>query len=301
MLTSLSPGEAIAVVAPGSRPDPDRFARGLELLQARYRVAQCYAPLAAHLASPENLADTDDARAEAINRALVDESVRAIVCARGGYGCARILSRIDKQAFVERRIPLVGFSDVTALHAWALRLGIPTIHGPVVTQLGDLPTADRLALFELLESQHTQDIDGLYPLGETAAQNAAPIGGTLVGGNLTLLASLCGTRYALRQEDSILLLEDVGEAPYRISRSLTQLQQSGSLVGVRAVVTGDFSHCGEHWREVLIRFFTALRLPVFAGVPVGHGQRNLALPLGAPARLDPQRGRLAVCLKGRVA
>ena len=294
MWNRLDPGDAVAVVAPAGPPPPERYRLGLEVLERRYRVVRRHQPTEG--APFPYLADDDLARAKALNAALADEAVRALFCARGGYGCSRILAHLDARLFAERRLPLVGFSDVTALHAWAATLGVPTIHGPVVTQFCDIPASDVAAVFALLEGRSLPQLEGL----ETIVAGPA-VEGPLLGGNLALLAHLCGTPHLPEMAGAILLLEDVDEAPYRLDRQLTQLQLSGVLDGVAGILLGDFVDCdGEQGdppqmvaaRSVLARRLSQLGVPLVAGAPVGHGRRNLPLPLGLPARLDPPRGTL---------
>jgi muramoyltetrapeptide carboxypeptidase len=168
---------------------------------------------------------------------------------------------------------------------------VPSIHGPVVTQLPRLPAEHVEALFSLLEGRGAPRLRGLRPLCGGAA------GGTLFGGNLTVLSHLCGTPLMPDLEGRILLLEDVNEAPYRIDRMLTQLRLAGLLQRAAGVVVGDCVPGGDPAAgqavEVVLRDRLGdLGLPVVLGAPVGHGSRNLALPLGVPARLDADRGTL---------
>jgi muramoyltetrapeptide carboxypeptidase len=296
----LEPGSRVAVVAPAGAPQPEAYAQGLALLEQRYAVIRRYtlSPEAGERAQHlPYLAADDAARAAALNDALADPEVEAVICARGGYGCSRILEALDGEALGRRRIPLVGFSDITALHAWAAGLGLPSIHGPVVTQLPRLPDGDRAALFELLEGG-APTLSGLEPLSGGRAS------GLLVGGNLSLLCHLLGTPWAPELQGRILLLEEIGESPYRLDRLLTQLSLAGVFQRVAAVVLGQLQGCDAEQgvpptrrfvsaREVLQDRLGAPGIPVVLDAPVGHGQRNVALPLGAVATLDADAGRLS--------
>lgn len=279
----------MAVVAPAGPVPEERYRAGLQILASRYRLVHAFEPARAR--SPiAFLAESDAARAEAFNRALRDPQVEAIFCARGGHGCLRILPLLDGRALVRRRPLLVGFSDITALHAWAARLDVATVHGPVVTQLPELPPAEVQALFDLLEGRHRPQLVRLQALRPGVTR------GPLAGGNLTLLGHLCGTPWQLELGGHILLLEDVNEAPYRLDRILTQLRLAGGLAGLNGVLLGSLTGCqapeGPAPEEVIVEQLGDLGVPVACGAPVGHGEHNLALPLGLPAELDADHGWL---------
>ena len=281
----------MAVVAPAGPPDPDTYRGGLAILAARYTLVHVYELTPARGALLPYLADTDERRAEQLNAALRDPEVEAIFCARGGYGAMRILDRLDGPALVQRRPPLVGFSDVTVLHAWAARLGVPTVHGPVVTQLPRLPDDDVRSLFALLEGTAPPHLDGLRCVVPGQAE------GPLWGGNLTLLSHLCGTPHLPDLSGRILLLEEIGEAPYRLDRMLTQLRLAGVLDRVAGFVVGDLVDCDApdiSAERVVCDRISDLGVPVICGAPIGHGARNIALPLGENARLDATRGVLTI-------
>lgn len=240
------------------------------------------------------LAGSDAARLAELQQALADPSVEAVWCARGGYGLMRLLPALDLTAFARAPKLLIGFSDVTALHAWAALRSLPTVHGPVITHLTDLPAADVEALCALLEGRAaTAELDGMAPLVSGWAT------GRLIGGNLELVTRLLGTPYSFDPKGAVLLLEEIGERPYRVDRQLTQLELAGWWSALVGVVLGDFHQCGDPTTrpsvsEVLTERFGHLPIPVVTGAPVGHGTRNRALPLGVPAELDADRGTLRV-------
>lgn len=290
----------MAVIAPAGPVDPADYQAGLAILAGRYRVVQQYDaddPTSASAGGLPYLAGDDASRLRQLNRALRDPRVEAIFCARGGYGSMRILDGLDAEALARRKPPLVGFSDCTALHAWAARHGVPSIHGPVVTQLGRLHTDDVQALFDLLEGRALPHLTGLQPLTRGRAT------GPLFGGNLSLLSHLLGTPYLPELRGGILLLEEVDEVPYRIDRMLTHLRLCGLLHHVAGVVAGAFIGCDASQgrpqlpvaaRTVLEDRLGDLGIPVVLGAPVGHGDRNIALPLGLPVSVDADAGTLSV-------
>jgi muramoyltetrapeptide carboxypeptidase len=296
---ALQPGDVVAVVAPAGPVPRDAFFRGLRILEGRYLVQHDEA-----LFSREGyFAGSDARRAAELNRYLRDPQVKAIVCARGGYGLLRILPLLDADALRARPRPIVGFSDVTALLAWAHgAAGVRTIHGPVVTQLGELPAADAAALVRLLEEP--------APTGPWFREMTAVVPGRargpLLGGNLEVLSRLVGTRYLPRLQGAILVLEEVGERPYRIDRTLTQLLLAGVLDGVAGVVVGRLEKCeepdgsGPSAAEVVRERLAPLGVPFCVGAPVGHAERNKPFPFGAPALLDATAGTLELA-EGAVA
>lgn len=208
----------------------------------------------------------------------------------------RILPQLPLAALRDNPKPLVGFSDGTALLAAAASAGVTSVHGPVVTQLGGLPEADRPQLWKILEQPGAGVIlDGLSPLVPGVAR------GRLLGGNLEVFSRLLGTPYLPSVDGAILFIEDVGERPYRVDRLLTQLELSGVLGRIAAALVGDFVHCDEPpsgeihspgVREVVTERLGRVGVPVAVGAPFGHGRRNLALPYGAEVELDASGGML---------
>jgi muramoyltetrapeptide carboxypeptidase len=291
----------VRVVAASGPILPEAFAPGEALLATRYRLR--YDPKTL-FAADGYLAGADDARLAALVEALKDPEAKAVFLGRGGYGLLRIIDRLDTALLRENPKPIVGFSDGTALLAFAAQAGVAAIHGPVVTQLARLPAEDHAALFSLLESPEPQALlRGLSPLRPGGAV------GPLLGGNLEVFTRLLGTKYLPDLDGAILFLEDVGERPYRIDRLLTHLQLAGVFDRVAAVIFGDLVGCeeppGSHVgsplaADVVKERLARLAVPVALGAPVGHGSRNLALPYGVRAQLDVQAGTL-VALEAAVS
>ncbi len=295
---ALRPGDFVAVISPAGPAPPDELSAGLALLSSRYRVR----PAENLFAREGYLAGSDKRRRDAVNRALGDPDVRAIFCARGGYGVQRILPDLDGEALRADPKPIVGFSDITALLCWARIQGVVAVHGPVVTQLPRLPPADVQHLFRLLE-------EPTYAPHLTAAcgspRSGAATGvveGPLVGGNLSLLGALAGSPWAPVLDGAVLAMEDVAEAPYRLDRLLTTLGQQPSPHGARELVgvaVGELAGCapgasgGPSALEVVAERLAAPGRPLVSAFPFGHGNRNLAFPVGVAARLDAVAGTLA--------
>ena len=278
----LRPGDRVAVIAPAGPVPRDGFDAGASIIRSRYQPV--YGERI--FARSGYLAGEDAARLGELRVALSDPSLRAIFCARGGYGIMRLLPAVEPELLRGDPKPIVGFSDVTALHAWAMKTGVVSVHGPVVTQLGALPR-EASALFALLESDKPPPrwSDLRVIAGGTTE-------GRLIGGNLEMVTRLIGTPWAFDLDGAVLLIEDVGERPYRVDRQLTHLKLAGFLDGIVGVVVGDFVRClepdgsGPTVDEVLVEQLSALGVPVLAGAPIGHGDRNVSVPHGGRVRLD---------------
>jgi muramoyltetrapeptide carboxypeptidase len=288
---ALRPGDVVRVIAPASPFPADQLERGLEVLRGRLGLAP---RLRADVAARHGFLAGDDARRlEEWREAVADPEARAIWAARGGFGSSRLLPAIDPSPLLERPRLLVGFSDLTALHAVLGKAGLVTVHGPVVTQLGRLPPAalDHLAALLGGTAPHPDAWSAPAPGAGLVGEGSVTPGrarGPLVGGNLTLLAHLCGTPFAPRTDGAILLLEDVEERPYRIDRCLVQLRLAGLLDRLAGVALGRFTGCDEgslRGAAVARDAVRALGVPAVEGLPVGHEDLNLAAPLGATVTL----------------
>lgn len=299
---ALKPGALVGVIAPAGPTNASNRERVLPLL-ASYGLhgklyPSCYL-------SEGYLAGPDAQRLADLHASFADDEVQAVHCLRGGYGCGRLLPGIDRELLARKAKLLIGYSDITALHAVLNGLGVPSLHAPMLTSdlVREDRAADAQALFKLLR-------DGL-PAGELprpallegawhvagAGDKAGPVEGLLLGGNLAIIASLIGTPWALpMRDDAILFLEDINEEPYRVDRLLCQLRHSGMLDAARGFVIGSFTHETEPASPaaVLREYLEPLGKPVLAGWPSGHGTPNRALPLGARVRLDAAAARITV-------
>jgi muramoyltetrapeptide carboxypeptidase len=298
----LKEGDLVALVAPSGPVPPDRAAAAVDVLSGwglRVRMG-AYA-----LGKHTFFAGTDDERLDDLNGALRDDEVRAVLCLRGGYGMQRIVDAVDFAAV--RRDPklVMGFSDITALHlALWHEAGLATVHGPVAAQFdkgAGSPTV-RAAYKALMTSE---DITVLADPAERTyrVRTQGQAEGTLLGGNLAMLAATIGTPHAPDLTDAILLIEDVTEAPYRIDRMLTHLRRAGWLDQVKGIAVGQFTDCTDEGsttpEDVLIERLAGSGIPILGGLPVGHGEQHVAVGLGVPAVLDAAAGTLTVRGVGR--
>jgi muramoyltetrapeptide carboxypeptidase len=291
----LEAGSRIAVIAPASPFDPSDFEHGLERLRLRYDVRFD----SGILARKGYLAGDDARRLRELQAAIDDPNIDGILAARGGYGVARLLPKLNLSSLAPRPKLLVGFSDITALHALWARHRVLSIHGPMVAALG----RSELQLVE----RYQRALEGTFVERHTGLTTAVPgeTEGVLLGGNLTVLSALLATPHALLAEGAVLFFEDVGERPYRIDRMLTTWRDAGAFAAVRGIVLGAFSQCdpgpdGVSARDVLIERLSDLGIPVVLGFPAGHIDDNAELPFGRRVSLDATRGELRL-LPRRIA
>ena len=301
----LGPGAKIALVAPaGPLLERDDLTRADALCRALG-----YAPVLAPGAGRRHgyLAGTDEERLGDLNAALRDPAIDAVWCIRGGYGSTRILDQVDFDALARRPRPLIGLSDITALLLGAVvRAGVVAFHGPVARAC--MPAFTRRHFERVLTRAEPPgrlerlpgSPDTLIPRQDrivTLAPGAAE--GPLLGGNLTLLQCMIGTRYFPELEGAILFLEDVGEDLYRVDRMLAHLRAVGALDRLAGVAVGRFTELRRQTEdgamgldEVLATYLGPLGVPVAYGFPVGHIDDQWTLPLGVRARLDADAGEL---------
>ncbi len=297
----LRPGDRVHVASPSSAIlDRRSFREGLRVLSSRYDVS---VPREVYR-TKGFLAGTDRTRLRTLGDALRDESTMAIFAARGGHGSTRLLSSIDWEEWYRRRIPVVGFSDVTAIEMAALALaGVSTVHGPTVTSLARQPRAYVDHLFRLLEDPCH---DFAPPPRALRSLREGRVQGNLVGGNLTVIDQLVGTPFLPDLSGCVLFLEDVNEAPYRVDRMLVHLRNAGVLDRVAGVLVGDFTRCrprsdGVTVEDVLAEHSKTLRIPFAAGMPAGHGRRNWAFLQGVAVdmKCGPRGEQASIVPAGR--
>jgi muramoyltetrapeptide carboxypeptidase len=286
----LEPGDTLGVVAPASHFRKQRFADGIAVLERLGFVVRYDEGL---FARERYLAGTDRHRADQINRCFADPGIDGIVAARGGFGCMRLLPHLDVAAIRANPKVFVGYSDITALLALLSdRCGMTVFHGPTVSGLGTVCSRSVDDLFRRLTGNGGRVVSPLHP--DVIRPGRAT--GRLAGGNLTVLCHLTGTPFFPSLDECILLLEDRGEAPYRIDRMLCQMTQAGCFAGLRGIVLGEFTDCGDK-KVVAALFkeiFEPLGIPILGGFAVGHGRTNLTLPLGRVVHMDTDAGALQV-------
>ena len=301
----LATGARVAIVAPsGPCLEQDDVTRSIELCQALGLEAVC----GAHVRDRQGyLAGRDADRLADLNAALRDPAIDAVWCIRGGYGMTRILDEVDFAALRKRPKAIIGYSDITALLHGALQeAGVVTFHGPTARhpmpefslrhfdQVLRVPeAAGRLERLPQPTGVHAARENRIVTLREGVAE------GPLLGGNLSLLQCLAGTRFFPDLKGAILFLEDAGEALYRVDRMLAHLRALGALGKLAGVIVGRFTEMRREtgdgafgFDEVLQHYFGWLGIPVAYGFPVGHIDEQWTLPLGVRARLDATSGEV---------
>ncbi|ABF41622.1 peptidase U61, LD-carboxypeptidase A [Candidatus Koribacter versatilis Ellin345] len=286
---ALLPGDTVGIVAPASNIDRPALLAGCAALE---RMG--YKPYFLESIVERDLyfAGSIERRVAELEHMFANPEVRAIVCARGGYGVNYLLPKLPIEKLLANPKPFVGYSDITVLLTWLTDHGLVTFHGPMVTkdfgrEYGiDLETW-MAVLGNASDYEHTFSIDEVQPLVKGSAE------GVLYGGCLSLLAASMGTPYEFKTEDTILFLEDVNEKPFQIDRMLRQLLLAGKFKTVRAFVFGEMLDCqqphGQDYtlQEVILRILAPLGVPVAFGLSSGHVRAaNRVLPFGVCAKLE---------------
>ena len=293
---ALKKGDVVRIVAPSGAFERPRFEAGVAVLQSRgLRPVFNEELFGRHL----YFAGTDARRQAELESALLDPTARAIWCARGGYGAVRVLPQLGVEEL--RRNPkwLIGFSDPTALHCVWAQAGLVSVHGANVHNLASWSVEAREALFAgMMEGAGQRYVGKAVPGSSSGGAHR----GRVLGGNLTVLASLAGTGFLPSWRGAIVFLEDVGERPYRLDRCITQLRLAGAFAGAVAVAVGQLTDCAPSPQaaadtDALQAIFTALaplNLPIISDLPIGHEASSQPLLLGAMATLDADAGTLVL-------
>ena len=276
----LKAGDTVAICATSNYVTPSEISNGKSVLEKWGLVVL----EADNLYSQDGrYAGTMGERIEGLQKMIDNPNVKAIVCARGGYGCAQIMNMIDLKPMVNSPKWVVGYSDVSVLLIALNNLGIEAIHGPMARGLADEVSVESLrkALFgeweEISMSTNDHCVEGMAE-------------GRLVGGNLSMIYSLGGTLYDLNAKGAILFIEDTGEANYSLDRMLTNLKLSGKLDYVKGIVIGEFINMTQGADKSVAEIFAEkvrdLNIPVMYGLQSGHDTRNLSLYLGRKVKLN---------------
>lgn len=301
----LQAGDTIGLITPGSYLSDEGLQKAVDqIVGLGFRIK-----MGKNIRAERGFnAGTDQQRLDDLHMMFTDRSVDAIWCARGGYGCSRLLPYIDYTLIAKNPKLLIGYSDITALlNAIYYKTGLVGLHGPVgasdftdytMKHLRPLLTGEAKSLAIALSSSHLEEPDPAYhPITIRAGQAT----GTLVGGNLSLLAAMAGTGYLPNVKGKLVFIEEIGEKPYRVDRMLTQLRQAWPLEQAAGLAMGIFADC-EAPADALslslletVRDRTAdLKIPVVYGLPFGHVSDQCALPVGTQARLDADSYQLTL-------
>ncbi len=294
----LKAGDTLAVISPAAptREPVDAFEQGVALLEAAGFQVKLMPNVKKHACY---LAGSDAERLTDLHEAFVDPEVSGILCARGGYGCMRLLDKLDFELIRQNPKVFIGFSDVTVLHtAFYQQTGLVGFYGPMLTSnlINGEPDSEA-ALWPLVKGEvmipftaPNQDPYVCYTPGVAE--------GRLVGGNLSLLTSLCGTPYQPKTSGHLLFIEDWKEQYYTLDRQFTQLKLAGLFNGIAGLILCDFSEIEPEKEfdltEQLRRLTADLGVPVGCGLSVGHGEQTGTLPIGIKARFDAEAGTVTL-------
>jgi muramoyltetrapeptide carboxypeptidase len=282
-------GDRIGVISPAGPVNASELQPGLDILESSgFEVL-----LGRHVYNRRDyLAGDDKARLEDLHAMFRESTVKAVFCARGGYGSPRLLDKIDYDMIQGNPKILVGYSDITALlMAVHARTGLVTFHGPMVREFIQNEHGNWDNLLWLLSSEAPLALR----LTDASVLLPGRANGPLMGGNLSLICNLIGTPFLPSLDQCLLFIEERGEHIYRLDRMLTHLALAGHLNGISGVIACEFLDCGDATaiNGLLTDILSDFDIPVVTGLPVGHGLKNLALPLGAMAVLDTGRNILS--------
>lgn len=258
------------------------------------------------------LAGSDTIRLKELHDMYADESIDGIWCIRGGYGTTRILDYLDFDLIKKNKKPLIGYSDITALlNTIHQNTNSPCFHAPVASSTMTPYTSKHLAPLFGLQSRHTIELSSEnIEKGKEAevfqfkTLTSGSVQGKLVGGNLSLLVSLMGTKHEVKTKNKIVFIEDVGEAPYRIDRMLTQLISAGFFKKAKGIVLGVFAGCHQKeenkqsLHEVIVDRIKRLQIPAMYGFSFGHIDNQCTFPIGAKAEIDTDGGTVTLLEDG---
>lgn len=282
----LKEGDLIAIVTPASAASHCDYNRMVSIIESMGYRAYVAPHAKGHHGS---YSGTVEDRLSDLTDALTNPEVKAIICTRGGYGAVHLLDKLDELPIADNAKWMVGFSDISALHALMARHGVASLHGPMGVNLkyhDEALSPSCQALFAILEGMHLT-----YEINPNPLNRQGETMGRLVGGNLAVLDGLIGTRFDVIKPGTVLFIEDVAEPVYKIERQLYRLKLSGVLENLAGLIVGDFTETtgDENYRamEVMIRDMVKdYDYPVAFGVPAGHARVNIPLILGSPVMLE---------------
>lgn len=285
----LKQGEEIGIIAPAGPVTRSEIQPGIDLLESfGYRAVP-----APHLYDREGyLAGDDICRLGDLHSTFRNGGIKAVFCARGGYGTLRLLDKINFDLIQRNPKIILGYSDITTLLlAIYKETGLITFHGPVVRELPENGGRALKAFLELVSTDKspTLKLDG-------TALREGKGSGRLLGGNLSLICHMIGTPFMPSTKGAILFIEDREEPLYRIDRMLTYLRLSGLIENLAGLVAGSFEDCGGEIsiNRLLLEAVSGVDIPVVCGLPVGHGLENIPVPLGVRATLDTEKMTLSI-------
>lgn len=294
----LEPGDKVVFASPSGTVKAENVEIAAEIL----REFGWEVEIAPHALGKYNTySGTPEQRFADLRNALLDPQVKAIICSRGGYGAVHILDELDKLPLRENAKWIVGFSDISALHALMARHGIVSVHAPMAGHIAKHQGEDEdtQTLVSLLEGDMPWYLLDSHELNRNGTAR-----GKLVGGNLAVIADLISTPYDVFEPGAILFIEDVAEPVYKIERIMYQLKMSGALAKLGGLIVGKFTDYtpgvdGQTMEEMIAQMVKEYDYPVAMGVPVGHVSHNIPLPVSAPVTLIVRPGDTIIDFSGK--
>jgi muramoyltetrapeptide carboxypeptidase len=296
----LDPGDTIGIVAPAWSFDPDNFKKGIDkLCKLGYRLKYSQSIFNRYW----SMAGYDRQRARLINEMFADKKVKAIMCAKAGYGSMRTIPYLDRKTIAKNPKIFIGYSDLTALLCYLSSVaGMVVFHGPVVS--GEIHSGmNPVTLRYLLRAVTSPEPLGRMRFPSMRILNPGKATGALTGGNMSLIMSLIGTPHDIDTDGKILFLEDIGEDLETIDDYLLQLKMAGKLRRIRGIIFGKMIKCVDYSgrkytiRHILKDIFKEMDIPIIYGFPSGHrvpGDINVTLPLGVPATIDTDKAQVII-------
>ncbi len=283
----LKSGDQVGIVAPGGKVDKVALEKGCSVIKS-----YGFEPVLSRYIFEESgyLAGSDEVRASSLMSMFLDSDIKAVICARGGYGSMRIASMLDYDKIAENPKFFTGFSDISILLAeiWK-KSRLITYHSPMISTLAfsDMDSAD--FFFSVLKGEWNHEYQAC---NINRSRDYEVVEGISVCGNMTVFCHTAGTSFQPDWKNCVVFLEDVNEPLYRLDRMLLQMRLAGMFEGVRAVVLGEFKGCGD-FSSVIDLFTRELNfsgIPVFIWPEIGHGCRNLVVPFGLNVMVDSGSG-----------
>lgn len=292
----LNPGDTIGIVCPSGYMAYEKAAECIRVLQEEWGYKVKIGKTLGS-ASETYFSGTDEERLDDFQQMLDDDEVKAVLCARGGYGMTRIIDKISFKKFRKQPKWIIGFSDITLLHSHLYsNYYISSLHAPMASAFNDAGYINRFvqSLKNALENHraiYTADTHELNRKGEAI--------GEVIGGNLALLAHAVGTDSDIKTRGKILMLEDVGEYLYNIDRMIYQLKRSGKLKRLAGLIVGGFTDMKDTERpfgktayEIIQDAVKEYDYPVCYGFPVSHGKENYAIKMGVGYKLKVAKNKV---------
>ena len=291
-------GDTIGLIAPASPVEEEKIKKSqryLENLGFKVKLGKsCFSKYG-------YLAGNDNIRSDDINKMFYDKDIQGIICARGGYGCLRILDKIDYSMIKKNPKIFMGYSDITSLHiALNQKSNLATFHGPMAaSNMGDgLDDLSRKSMFSAFKNRPIGCINNMQK-ELIKGINSGSCSGKITGGNLSLITASLGTNYEIDTRGKLLFIEEIGEAPYKIDRMLTQLKHSKKLHNCKGFILGDFNNCEAGGSsltlmEIILDTLGNTYKPIVYNIKSGHCSPNITIPLGIKSKIDADMGVLII-------